>query len=85
MVTLILQCIKAILKCLQDNDTAQRTKIIFSERMTQVEAGEAQVEADRQEMKKLLDEIAQGARETREGCSYYLSIFLTPLTALEKK
>jgi len=34
--------------------------------MTQVEAGEAQVEADRQEMKKLLDEIAQGARETRK-------------------
>ena len=43
--------------------------------MTQVEAGEAQVEADRQEMKKLLDEIAQGARETREGCSYYFKYF----------
>lgn len=34
--------------------------------MTQVEADEAQVEADRQEMKKLLNEIAQGARETRK-------------------
>ena len=46
--------------------------------MTQVEAGEAQVEADRQEMKKLLDEIAQGARETREGCSYVFSLHPPP-------